>query len=114
MHISDFRNEPKIRFLADPWDLFEDGQLILENTKTYQATLNLRFRQPVKDTSRDTGFNAVQIRSDGEPEEEDISPKYEKGKAPMETPEMTEVDFKVSVAGPSSGGRINSVVSASQ
>lgn len=81
MHISNFRDEPKIRFLADPWDLFEDGQLILETTKTYQARLNLRLHQHAKNRSnRDTGFDAIQIRNNTEGHEDGPSPTYVQGK----------------------------------
>jgi hypothetical protein len=81
VHISGVRKEPKIRFLADPWDLFEDGQLILKNTKTYQARLKLRLHQPPKSAGNvDAGFDSVQIRSRRDPDQDDPSPKYKKGK----------------------------------
>ncbi|RSL45040.1 hypothetical protein CEP54_014440, partial [Fusarium duplospermum] len=64
VHISDVRKEPKIQFLTDPWDLFEDGQLILENARSYQARLELRSRQNTKEaTSSEVGFDAVQFRA---------------------------------------------------
>jgi hypothetical protein len=98
VHISDVRKEPKIRFLADPWDLFEDGQLILENTRTYQARLNLRLRQPTKSAGNgDAGFDSVQIRSHGDLDEDDPRPKYEKGKPAEKRSEMKEVDSGVSM-----------------
>lgn len=88
MHISDVRKEPKIQFLTDPWDLFEDGQLILENAQSYQARLELRPRQNTKEaTSTEVGFDAVQfrasaepVRGDPSPEYEDPSPEYQEGK----------------------------------
>lgn len=82
VHILDVRKEPKIRFLADPWDLFEDGQLVLQNTRTYKATLNLQPRQPTKSVGNgDAGFDFVQIRPHGEPNGDNPSPEYEKGKS---------------------------------
>ncbi|RSL91902.1 hypothetical protein CDV31_015378 [Fusarium ambrosium] len=78
VHISDVRREPKIQFLTDPWDLFEDGQLILENARSYQARLELRPRQNTKEaTSSEVGFDAVQFRASAEPVREDPSPEYE-------------------------------------
>ncbi|RSL54666.1 hypothetical protein CEP53_007385 [Fusarium sp. AF-6] len=78
VHISDVRKEPKIQFLTDPWDLFEDGQLILENARSYQARLELRPRQNTKEaTSSEVGFDAVQFRASAEPVREDPSPEYE-------------------------------------
>lgn len=90
-HISDVRKEPKIRFLADPWDLFEDGQLILETKKSYQARLNLRKQQPAENAGNENaGFDSVQIRSRGRVDEEDDDdvPKDKKGK---EREEMTKI-----------------------
>lgn len=77
MHISDVRKEPKIQFLTDPWDLFEDGQLILENARSYQARLELRSRQNTKEaTSAEVGFDTVQFRVSAEPVRGDPSPEY--------------------------------------
>lgn len=98
VHISDIRKEPKIRFLADPWDLFEDGQLILENTRTYQARLNLRLRQPTKSAGNgDAGFDSIQIRPHRDLDKDDPRPEYEKGKPAEKRPEMREVDSGVSM-----------------
>ncbi|KAL2669765.1 hypothetical protein Neosp_015210 [[Neocosmospora] mangrovei] len=78
VHISDVRKEPKIQFLTDPWDLFEDGQLVLENARSYQARLELRPRQNTKEaTSAEVGFDAVQFRASAEPVRGDPSPEYE-------------------------------------
>jgi len=92
VHISDVRREPRIRFLADPWDLFEDGQLILETTKTYQARLKLRHQQPAESAGKvDAGFDSVQIRSRVDPDQDDASPEYKKWK---EREEMKEINAK--------------------
>ncbi|SPN98452.1 uncharacterized protein DNG_01496 [Cephalotrichum gorgonifer] len=77
VHISDTRSEPKIRFLADPWDLFEDRQLILENSRAYQARLALRLRQPGAGPGRgESGFDSIQIRqrADGDEDEDEDGP----------------------------------------
>ncbi|KAM0323126.1 hypothetical protein ACHAQA_008976 [Verticillium albo-atrum] len=58
VHIAEVRSEPKILFLADPWDLFADGQLTLENASKYRASLNLRPR--VGSGTEEGGFDAVQ------------------------------------------------------
>jgi hypothetical protein len=65
VHITDIRTEPKLRFLADPWDLFEDGQLRLESTGVYNAQLRLRLRnRPAAGSGEgEVGFDAIQIRS---------------------------------------------------
>lgn len=82
VYISDFRKEPQIRFLADPWDLFEDGQLILENTRKYQARLNLRLRQPPKGADDgDVGFDSIQIRQHGDLDNDDPRQEDEKEKS---------------------------------
>ncbi|KAM0438683.1 hypothetical protein ACHAPT_001439 [Fusarium lateritium] len=88
VHISDLRKEPKIQFLTDPWDLFKDGQLVLENARSYEARLELRPRQNIKEaTSAAVGFDALQFRAGAEPVRggpssgyEDPSPEYEEGK----------------------------------
>lgn len=61
VHISELRGEPKILFLADPWDLFAEGQLTLENASRYKASLNLR--PWVGAAGNEGGFDSVQIRS---------------------------------------------------
>ena len=99
MHIFNVRKEPKVRFLADPWDLFEDGQLILENSRKYKAKLNLRLRQPTKGADgngADTGFDFVQIREHEEDEmDEDEGPKEEKenGKGKAVERKLRKVEF---------------------
>lgn len=92
VHISDVRAEPKIRFLADPWDLFEDGQLILQNTRTYDATLNLRPRPVAAVPAEESGFDAVQFEAQKEnTDRDDPAPDYESGsKKEMKRPEMRE------------------------
>lgn len=80
VHISDLRSEPRVRFLADPWDLFQDGQLELETRTTYKAELKLRGRG--KGAQREAGFDSIQIRErdrndDGEGEE--LLPGYHDG-----------------------------------
>jgi hypothetical protein len=104
VHISGVRKEPKIRFLADPWDLFEDGQLTLENTKTYQARLQLRLHQPPENGGNaDSGFDAVQIRAREDPDEDDSSPAYEKGKGKRKEVDVPEsLPAKAEKAGPTS------------
>lgn len=96
VHIADVRTEPKIRFLADPWDLFDDGQLILENTRTYHARLNLRLRQAAaRPQSDEAGFDTVQFKQPEDPAEEDPSPDYEaKGGKEKDSkrPEMREMN----------------------
>ncbi|KAJ4239585.1 hypothetical protein NW757_012606 [Fusarium falciforme] len=78
VHVSDARKEPKIQFLTDPWDLFKDGQLILENVRSYQARLELRRRQNTEEATRaEVGFDAVQFRASAEPVRRDPSPGYE-------------------------------------
>ncbi|KAM0617931.1 hypothetical protein ACHAP0_001196, partial [Verticillium nonalfalfae] len=61
VHVSELRREPKILFLADPWDLFAEGQLTLENASSYKASLNLR--PWVGAAGNEGGFDSVQIRS---------------------------------------------------
>ncbi|KAM0283500.1 hypothetical protein ACHAQH_002451 [Verticillium albo-atrum] len=61
VHIAELRKEPKILFLADPWDLFADGQLTLENASKYKASLKLRPR--MGSVADESGFDAVQIRT---------------------------------------------------
>ncbi|PKS05647.1 hypothetical protein jhhlp_008166 [Lomentospora prolificans] len=81
VHISDVRTVPKIRFLTDPWDLFEDGQLIVENARTYQARLNLRMRHGTEKAAKDdVGFDSLQFRSPEGPIVADPSPSYDKEK----------------------------------
>ncbi|KAJ4129524.1 hypothetical protein NW754_003805 [Fusarium falciforme] len=78
VHVSDVRKEPKIQFLTDPWDLFKDGQLILENVRSYQARLELRPHQNTKEATRaEVGFDAVQFRASAEPVRRDPSPGYQ-------------------------------------
>ncbi|SPO01787.1 uncharacterized protein DNG_04460 [Cephalotrichum gorgonifer] len=83
VEISDLRAEPKIRFLADPWDLFQDGQILLKTRTTYQATLNLRARKRGDAASAsETGFDSIQIRERDDYRGVDDLPKYKgKGKA---------------------------------
>lgn len=76
--ISDLRAEPQIRFLADPWDLYQDGQLLLKSRTTYTASFNPRVEKRA-DHGGGTGFDAIQIRERTDGEEE--PPGYEKGKA---------------------------------
>ena len=98
MYISDFRKEPQIRFLADPWDLFEDGQLILENTRKYQARLNLRLRQPAKGAGDgDVGFDSIQIRQHGDLDNDDPRQEDEKEKSTKKSAEIREAGSEVSI-----------------
>ncbi|KAH6686915.1 hypothetical protein F5X68DRAFT_276173 [Plectosphaerella plurivora] len=108
--ISDIRTEPKIRFLADPWDLFEDGQLILQNPRTYDARLNLRLRQAAKKPAAgEVGFDAVQFKKpDNVVLKDEPAPDYEEdNKKAMKRPAArrangTAPGGEKTVAGPSS------------
>lgn len=81
MTISDLRAEPQIRFLTDPWDLYQDGQLLLKSRTTYTASLNPRVEKRAA-PGGETGFDAIQIRerTDGEGGGEE-PPGYEKGRS---------------------------------
>ena len=73
--VSNLRGEPRIRFLTDPWDLFQDGQLKLKSRTTYKATLNLR--PEARGASHgETGFDSIQIRERMDGEED--APAYHK------------------------------------
>ena len=74
VHISNLRSEPRIRFLTDPWDLFQDGQLKLESRTTYKASLKLRERR--LGGGGEAGFDAIQIRDRGGENEEEV-PGYD-------------------------------------
>jgi hypothetical protein len=96
--ISDFGKEPQIRFLADPWDLFEDGQLILENTRKYQARLNLRLRQPAEGAGNgEVGFDSVQIRQHRDHNNDDARQEGEKEKSTKKSSEIGEAGSDVSI-----------------
>lgn len=75
--IADLRGEPKIRFLTDPWDLFQDGQLLLKSRTTYQASLRLR-SEKCGGPAGETGFDSIQIRDWTDGEGSDAPPDYEK------------------------------------
>jgi hypothetical protein len=112
VHIFNVRKEPKVRFLADPWDLFEDGQLILENSRKYKAKLNLRLRRPTKGNSADTGFDFVQIREHEEDEmDKDEGPKEEQEKGKAVERKMRKVEFGEAQPG-DNAGRTDSARSA--
>lgn len=74
VHISDVRGQPKIVFLVDPWDLFKDGQLVLETTSTYKARLRLSPQgaggsgSRARDAVEEGGFDTVQIRPRSSPQ----------------------------------------------
>ncbi|KAL2757677.1 hypothetical protein ACRALDRAFT_1079807 [Sodiomyces alcalophilus JCM 7366] len=80
VHMSDVRDQPKILFLVDPWDLFKDGQLILETTSTYKAGLRLGPREVGRSRDRDAaaegGFDVVQIRQRNSPRPDEAPPDY--------------------------------------
>ncbi|KAH7129049.1 hypothetical protein EDB81DRAFT_860037 [Dactylonectria macrodidyma] len=70
-HISEVRGHPKIIFLADPWDLLNDGQVCLAPSFRYQASLKLkplaRMRRLAGNTNESDGWTQVQLRTTRRP-----------------------------------------------
>ena len=68
--VADPRKEPKMLFVPDPWDLYNDGQLHVSASSqgTYTATLGLGiFTGKGTEKSDESGFDAVQVRPHHEP-----------------------------------------------
>ena len=59
------RREPKIICLIDPWDLFHDGQLKVETSHTYKASLKIRPRAAGGVATG--GFDSIQVRQRKKP-----------------------------------------------
>ncbi|KAH7140312.1 hypothetical protein B0J13DRAFT_557512 [Dactylonectria estremocensis] len=70
-HISEVRGNPKIIFLADPWDLLNDGQVCLAPSFRYEASLKLKSLTRVKGLAGNTdgsgGWAQVQLRTTRRP-----------------------------------------------